>query len=55
MARLRNVCLPRVLLLLLYGFELYVGDILRYLLGPVFFANIGLRSQFLSLWTGERI
>ena len=36
-------------------FELYLLDVQKYLMEPLFFASIGFAIPFVELWTGERI
>ena len=39
----------------IHTFELYLLDVQKYLMEPLFFASIGFAIPFVDLWTGERI
>lgn len=39
----------------IHTFELYLLDVQKYLMEPLFFASIGFAIPFVELWTGERI
>ena len=39
----------------IHTFKLYLLDVQKYLMEPLFFASIGFAIPFVELWTGERI
>lgn len=39
----------------IHTFELYLLDVQKYLMEPLFFASVGFAIPFVDLWTGERI